>query len=137
MALFVRQGGHATVTPDDHGPLVAIATWFLMVAMIMAVFIRVAIRFVITRAPGTEDATIFVAMVCPSPLQIRTSTSTNHTRLQLVGVAQSIAVSIGIQYGLGQRQQNLSLTSLARVEKVFLFLERIHSLINVLLNFAL
>ncbi|MCJ1373577.1 hypothetical protein MMC20_004805 [Loxospora ochrophaea] len=97
MALFVRQGGHATVTPDDHGPLVAIATWFLMVAMIMAVFIRVAIRFVITRAPGTEDATIFVAM--------------------LVGVAQSIAVSIGIQYGLGQRQQNLSLTSLARVEK--------------------
>ena len=60
MAVIARQN---PVTPDDHGPMVAIATWFLMVAMILAVLIRVAIRFIITHAPGTEDATISVALV--------------------------------------------------------------------------
>lgn len=56
----------AVVTADDHGPLVALATWFLMVSMILAVLIRVAIRLVITRAPGREDATIVGAMVMPT-----------------------------------------------------------------------
>ena len=54
---------NATVTPDDHGPLVAIATWFLMVAMILSVLIRVAVRFIITRHSGREDALTVVAMV--------------------------------------------------------------------------
>lgn len=56
---------YAVVTPDDHGPVVAIATWFLMVSMILSVLIRVAIRLVITRAPGREDITIVGAMVLP------------------------------------------------------------------------
>ena len=53
----------ARVTDDDHGALIAIAAWFLMVAMILSVIVRLMVRIIITRAPGLEDATVFGAMV--------------------------------------------------------------------------
>jgi hypothetical protein len=52
-----------TITADNQGPLLAIATWFLMVTMILAVIFRVAIRLINTSAPGIEDTTISLALV--------------------------------------------------------------------------
>lgn len=75
---------NAVVTPDDHGPVVAIATWFLMVSMILAVLIRVAIRLIITRAPGREDTTIVAAMVL-----LDTSSRSIHIRILLTDLSCS------------------------------------------------
>lgn len=54
---------HATVTPDDHGAILQIVAWFLMVLMILSIFLRLTIRLTTTHIPGTDDATVFVAMV--------------------------------------------------------------------------
>lgn len=51
------------VTADDKGPIIAIAVWFPMVVMIMAVILRVTIKLRIRRAMGSEDYTITAALV--------------------------------------------------------------------------
>lgn len=54
---------HAEITPFDHGALIQIPAWFLMVSMILATFLKLAIRFKTTRNPGLDDAVCFVGMV--------------------------------------------------------------------------
>lgn len=54
---------HAEITPFDHGALIQIPAWFLMVVMILITFLKLAIRFKATRNPGLDDALCFVAMV--------------------------------------------------------------------------
>jgi hypothetical protein len=54
---------HATVTPDDHGAILQIATWLLMVLMILSIVLRLTIRLTTTHIPGIDDAVVFVAMV--------------------------------------------------------------------------
>ena len=54
---------HATVTPDDHGAILQIVAWFLMVLMILSIFLRLTIRLTTTHIPGTDDTVVFVAMV--------------------------------------------------------------------------
>lgn len=54
---------HATVTPDDHGAILQIVAWFLMVLMILSIFLRLTIRLTTTHIPGTDDAMVFVSMV--------------------------------------------------------------------------
>jgi hypothetical protein len=54
---------HATITDANHGPILSIATWFLMVAMILAVTLRLVIRFTTAHVPGRDDAICFAAMV--------------------------------------------------------------------------
>src|SRR4051812_42793591 len=45
---------HATVTPDDHGAILQIVAWFLMVLMILSIFLRLTIRLTTTHIPGTD-----------------------------------------------------------------------------------
>jgi hypothetical protein len=54
---------HAEVTTFDHGALIEIPAWFLMVVMISVTFLKLAIRFKATRNPGVDDALCFVGMV--------------------------------------------------------------------------
>lgn len=58
-----RGARHATVIPDDHGTILQIVAWFLMVLMILSIFLRVTIRLTTTHIPGTDDAVVLVAMV--------------------------------------------------------------------------
>lgn len=51
------------VTADDHGPILAIVTWFMMVVLIVAVLMRLAIRIAKTRSLASDDWVIAVAMV--------------------------------------------------------------------------
>lgn len=51
------------VTPDDHGAIIGIAAWFLMVVLVLAVFVRLGIRFSASHIPGKDDAFAFAAMV--------------------------------------------------------------------------
>jgi hypothetical protein len=59
---------HATVTPDDHGAILQIVAWFLMVLMILSIFLRLTIRLTTTHIPGTDDTVVFVAMVSEDEL---------------------------------------------------------------------
>ena len=61
--MATNQGNHIMVTDDDHGPILAIATWFLMTVMILAVFARVTIKLAIRHAVGFEDYLITAALV--------------------------------------------------------------------------
>jgi hypothetical protein len=54
---------HALVTDNNHGPVLSIATWFLMVVMILAVILRVAIRMTTAHVNGKDDAICIAAMV--------------------------------------------------------------------------
>ena len=54
---------HAEITPFDHGALIQIPAWFLMVVMILVTFLKLCIRFKATHNPGLDDAICFVGMV--------------------------------------------------------------------------
>lgn len=60
---FLGGQRHAVVTNDDHGPILQIAIWFLMVAMILMTLLRLAIRFAASRDLGLDDAICVLAMV--------------------------------------------------------------------------
>lgn len=54
---------HAAVTADDHGAILQIVAWFMMVSMILMVALRLAIRFTATRLAGWDDTFVVIAMV--------------------------------------------------------------------------
>ncbi|KYG42592.1 hypothetical protein M433DRAFT_55115, partial [Acidomyces richmondensis BFW] len=80
------------VTFDNQGAILQIAAWFLMVVMILATFLRLTIRFTTRQVPGLDDTILIVAMVI-------------------------IAVSIGVNTGLGKRFSLLSGAQINSVEK--------------------
>lgn len=54
---------HATITADDHGAILQIVAWFMMVSMILMVSLRLAIRFTAIRVAGWDDTFVVIAMV--------------------------------------------------------------------------
>ena len=54
---------HGLVTPDNHGDILLIVSWFLMVVMILSTCLRLLIRFTTTHAPGSDDAVVSLATV--------------------------------------------------------------------------
>ncbi|KAL8685423.1 MAG: hypothetical protein Q9218_007773 [Villophora microphyllina] len=76
------------ITADDYGPLVNIMTWFLLVATILTVFIRTAMKWAVARKTNWDDAVIIIATIfC---------------------IAESIAISLEVQNGLGQHTSRLT-----------------------------
>jgi hypothetical protein len=61
--LLPRQGPSVVVTPDDHGPEIAVATWFPIVIVVVSILIRLAIRMWVKRSWGLDDFLILIAMV--------------------------------------------------------------------------
>ncbi len=59
----LTRGRDAQITADDHGPIIDIVAWFLMVTMILAVMFRLMIRLILTRSHGVEDGIICAALV--------------------------------------------------------------------------
>ena len=57
---------HGVVTSDDHGAVLNVVAWFLMVVMILSTFLRLLIRFTTTHVPGLDDIVLAVAMVSQS-----------------------------------------------------------------------
>ena len=50
-------------TPTDHGHIAAVFTWFLTVASVLWVFVRVGTKLALSRKLATDDYLIFVALV--------------------------------------------------------------------------
>ena len=115
MNLNTRQ--NAVVTPDDHGPILGIITLFLMAMLVLAVLMRLIIKYLIRRTLTGEDGLIAIAMVimfCLPLLFVLPLTPP----IQILAVAQSIAVSLAIASGLGKRQSALSNIEIVSIEKV-------------------
>lgn len=54
---------HGQVTPDNHGDILLVVAWFLMVVMILATSLRLIIRFTTAHIPGLDDVVVVLAMV--------------------------------------------------------------------------
>jgi hypothetical protein len=60
---YIEGPRHGQVTPNDHGAILQIAAWFLMVTMILATFLRLSLRLSTAHIPGRDDAAVLLAMV--------------------------------------------------------------------------
>lgn len=73
-----------TISGDNYGPVVSIVTWFLLVATIITVITRTAMRWVLTRKGHLDDAVILAAAG--------------------LAIAQSVVITAGmVPNGLGKR----------------------------------
>jgi hypothetical protein len=59
---------HAIVTPDDHGPILNIVSWFLLSLMIQAIVLRLTLRVTTAHVPGIDDG-VAVAATVRNPLR--------------------------------------------------------------------
>lgn len=118
---FYNEGfRHAEITLDNQGAILQIAAWFLMVVMILATILRLTIRFATRQVPGLDDTFLTIAMVSCPKLSIRDTCAKEYGK-QLFGIGQVIAVSIGVNTGLGKRLSLLNGAQKNNVEKVRAF----------------
>ena len=89
---------HRVVTPDDQSALILIIALFLLVASILAVFGRVAIRYGMTKSVTRDDWAAALAT--------------------LLGLAQTVAIAVATESGLGKVEHRLSSAHISRVIKV-------------------
>ncbi|KAJ5083380.1 hypothetical protein N7456_012807 [Penicillium angulare] len=81
----------------DHADEIAIATLYLLVMMIMAVWIRLAFRYYMLRSLQWDDGMVSIALI--------------------LGISQSAVVFTGTQNGLGKLQSEMSAAHFTTVEK--------------------
>ncbi len=60
---YIEGFRHATVSPDDHGAILQIVAWFMLVVMVLATVLRLLIRFTTSHIPGFDDVFVSLAMV--------------------------------------------------------------------------
>ncbi|KAK5170646.1 uncharacterized protein LTR77_005235 [Saxophila tyrrhenica] len=89
---------YATISPDDHGAVLQIIAWLMMVVMILATTLRLMIRFTTNHIPGFDDAFVSLAT--------------------LSGIGEVIAISIAVNQGLGRRSELLDEKNVQSIEKV-------------------
>ncbi len=90
------------VTATDRGPLVNIATWILMVTTILFTGFRMVSNLALRKILSWDDAIVAVAM--------------------FLAIAQSIAVSFTVKYGIGQHEAVLSALTLKHFQMVYFYL---------------
>lgn len=49
--------------PDNHGPVVSVMTWLLIVTTFLAILARIATRLVVVHTIRVDDITILLALV--------------------------------------------------------------------------
>lgn len=50
-------------SPQNHGPLISILAWFLIITSFLSILARVATRYAVVRQLRGDDAIIIVALV--------------------------------------------------------------------------
>ena len=95
MATYHR---HAEITENNHGPLVNIAAWTLMVTSILFTTFRLISNVVIRGGVGKDDWIIVAATA--------------------LAVGQTAATSMMVDNGLGQHQSELSPAMIQGYQKV-------------------
>jgi hypothetical protein len=57
---------HARITPDDHGAILSMTTWFLTCTLVLCTATRLIVRFTTQQRPSTDDVYIVIAAVSTS-----------------------------------------------------------------------
>ena len=63
---MVLLASRTTITPDNHGPIVSIITWILLISMVLSVCAKVALKLLVSRMFNRDDGAITIAMVINS-----------------------------------------------------------------------
>lgn len=79
---------HAQITATDHGPAVNVASWIMMTICILFTIFRMISNFVLRGSVSGDDAIIALATI--------------------TAIAQTVATSFSVHYGLGRHQDTLS-----------------------------
>jgi hypothetical protein len=96
-AAYVEGPRHAVITTKDFGPVISIISWLFMVTMILAVVLRILVRFTTSLVPGADDAVVLLAL--------------------LAALGEVIAISVSVNHGLGTQTTLLSSDQLMSVQK--------------------
>lgn len=94
---YVEGPRHGIITDDNVGPIISIITMLSMVIMILAVVLRLLVRFTTSLIPGADDAVILLAL--------------------LTALGEVVGISVSVNNGLGMRTALLSSTELKSVQK--------------------
>ena len=105
----------AVVTDDDHGPILQIVMWFMMVAMILIAMLKLAVRFALVRDLGADDAFIVLAMVS---LKRTSRVAGPANQLQFTGIGGTISLSLAVNHGLGERDSVRDNSQTSALQKV-------------------
>lgn len=94
---YVEGPRHAVVTSDDVGPIISIITLLFMVIMVLAVILRLLVRFWTSLVPGADDAVILIALV--------------------MALGEVIAILLTVNRGMGTRPTLLSPAQITGIER--------------------
>ncbi|KAK2737891.1 hypothetical protein FQN57_007342 [Myotisia sp. PD_48] len=85
------------VTPDDHGPILQVVSWFMMVVMILATWLKLTIRLTTSHVAGIDDAIVTISM--------------------FTNIGGVIAISLSVNHGLGKRIENLDELQISQLQR--------------------
>ncbi|KAF2450520.1 hypothetical protein P171DRAFT_516380 [Karstenula rhodostoma CBS 690.94] len=88
---------HAVISADDHGPILAMTTWFLICTLIICTATRLGVRFA-TRSPRTVDDLLILAAAT-------------------VAIGGAVAGSFAVESGFGKRISLLTPAALEKIQK--------------------
>lgn len=94
---YVEGPRHGIITDDNVGPIISIITLLFMVTMVLAVILRILVRFTTSLVPGADDGVILLAL--------------------LTALGEVIAIAVSVNNGLGRRESLLSADQLSSVQK--------------------
>jgi F0F1-type ATP synthase membrane subunit a len=106
---------HPLVTDRNHGSLLNMLGWFVIVCIALVVISRLGMKWAKSRKQNLDDMFVVLAMVRVNP---RMGQNTTHSDQQLFAVAQTLCVSIGVANGLGDPEE-ISTDQLQTQQKVY------------------
>lgn len=96
-ANYVEGPRHGAISSDNVGAVISIITLLFMVTMILAVLLRILVRFTTSLVPGADDVVVLLAL--------------------FTALGEVIAISLSVNHGLGMRSTLLSSAELTSVQK--------------------
>ncbi|KAI1313258.1 hypothetical protein F5Y03DRAFT_406532 [Xylaria venustula] len=86
-------------SPDNHGAVINVVSWFLLILSWLVLFTRLGTRWALSRKLHIDDAIILLA--------------------QIVNTGQTVTTSIGVSNGLGRHLKTLTHSEILEFQKSF------------------
>ena len=112
----------------NHGPVVSVISWLLIVASVLTVCTRIGTRWAVVRQVRSDDVTIITALVRELSRHSSSEENPFANICKLFAIGQTIAVSLEAANGLGRDASSLSTSQLVSYQKVRLSQSKVLSL---------
>ncbi|KAL8686760.1 MAG: hypothetical protein Q9218_006885 [Villophora microphyllina] len=100
---------------QNHGPLVSVLAWFLIIVSFLSILARVGTRYAVVRELRTDDAIIIVALVGYS--EQSQAVPFAEVNVQILSVAHTATTSIQAANGLGKHDKDVPKHALEPFQK--------------------